>query len=148
VVLGEYREFLAAIAGSAAALTGLLFVAMSVAPRHLLSPGGHPPGPPEPIRTPSAEATSTIEAGPLPLREAHARPAASTSSAHIKAARHTSDRRVFRTARGGLLQDSGYTAFAFRNSASPAVMPGGAETSSVRVSVPAIEVDALLVPGR
>jgi hypothetical protein len=40
------------------------------------------------------------------------------------------------------------TAFAFRNSASAAVMPGSAETTSVRVSVPAIEVDALLVPGR
>jgi hypothetical protein len=34
VVLGTYREFLVAIAGSAASLTGLLFVALSVAPRH------------------------------------------------------------------------------------------------------------------
>ena len=32
VVLGNYRELFAAIAGCAAALTGLLFVAMSVAP--------------------------------------------------------------------------------------------------------------------
>jgi hypothetical protein len=216
VVLGEYREFLAAIAGSAAALTGLLFVAMSVAPRHILSPWpaviqqvrataallaftnalavstfglvpgnnvgypavvlgvigllftaagirsihsspstlsqrrrqlglitllvlifgvelgagimlitdpravvpaqvicnalaaslltgigrawelvgdrrtgitssiavltGHPPDPPKPARTPAAEATSTTEAGPPPLHEAHARPATSTCS--------------------------------------------------------------------
>lgn len=33
VVLGTYREFFAAIASAAAALTGLLFVALSVAPR-------------------------------------------------------------------------------------------------------------------
>jgi hypothetical protein len=39
MILGMYREFLAAIADSAAALTGLLFVAMSVAPRHPLNPG-------------------------------------------------------------------------------------------------------------
>ena len=39
MVLGEYREFLTAIAGAAGALTGLLFVAMSVAPRHLVNPG-------------------------------------------------------------------------------------------------------------
>jgi hypothetical protein len=39
VVLGEYREFLVAIAGTAGSLTGLLFVAMSVAPRHPLNLG-------------------------------------------------------------------------------------------------------------
>jgi hypothetical protein len=39
VVLGDYRDFLVAIAGAAGALTGLLFVAMSVAPRHPLNPG-------------------------------------------------------------------------------------------------------------
>jgi hypothetical protein len=33
VVIGAYREFFEAVAASAAALTGLLFVAMSVAPR-------------------------------------------------------------------------------------------------------------------
>jgi hypothetical protein len=33
VVTGDLREFLAALAGSAGALTGLLFVALSVAPR-------------------------------------------------------------------------------------------------------------------
>ena len=39
MVLGTYREFFAAIAGAAAALTGLLFVAMSVAPRNRPDPG-------------------------------------------------------------------------------------------------------------
>jgi hypothetical protein len=39
VVLGDYREFLVAIAGAAGSLTGLLFVALSVAPRHPLNPG-------------------------------------------------------------------------------------------------------------
>jgi len=39
VILGDYREFLVAIAGAAGSLTGLLFVALSVAPRHPLSPG-------------------------------------------------------------------------------------------------------------
>ena len=39
MILGEYREFLATIAGAAGALTGLLFVAMSVAPRHPVNPG-------------------------------------------------------------------------------------------------------------
>jgi hypothetical protein len=34
VLTGAYRELLPAIAGTAAALTGLLFVAISVAPRH------------------------------------------------------------------------------------------------------------------
>lgn len=33
VILGSYREFLATVSASAGALTGLLFVAMSVAPR-------------------------------------------------------------------------------------------------------------------
>jgi hypothetical protein len=39
VILGEYRDFLIAIAGAAGSLTGLLFVAMSVAPRHPLNLG-------------------------------------------------------------------------------------------------------------
>jgi len=41
VLTGTYRELFAAIAASAASLTGLLFVAMSVAPRR--SPTEHPP---------------------------------------------------------------------------------------------------------
>jgi hypothetical protein len=39
VVLGDYRDYLVAIAAAAGSLTGLLFVAMSVAPRHPLTPG-------------------------------------------------------------------------------------------------------------
>jgi hypothetical protein len=39
VVTGVYRDFFAATAASAGALTGLLFVAMSVAPREVLSYG-------------------------------------------------------------------------------------------------------------
>jgi hypothetical protein len=42
VVFGAYRELFAAIAASAGALTGLLFVAISVAPRR----GARSPGPP------------------------------------------------------------------------------------------------------
>jgi hypothetical protein len=41
VVTGTYRELFAAIAGTAGALTGLLFVAISVAPRR--APGSGPP---------------------------------------------------------------------------------------------------------
>ncbi len=41
MLTGTYRDLFTAIAGSAAALTGLLFVAMSVAPRH--SPADFPP---------------------------------------------------------------------------------------------------------
>jgi hypothetical protein len=38
VIFGDYRELFIAIAGSAGALTGLLFVAMSVAPRQVSGP--------------------------------------------------------------------------------------------------------------
>ena len=39
MVIGSYREFFGAITGSAGALTGLLFVGMSVAPRRTPAPG-------------------------------------------------------------------------------------------------------------
>jgi hypothetical protein len=39
VIVGTYRDFFAAVAATGGALTGLLFVALSVAPRHALATG-------------------------------------------------------------------------------------------------------------
>ena len=45
MLTGAYRDLLPAIAGCAATLTGLLFVAMTVAGPPIGSPGRHPAGP-------------------------------------------------------------------------------------------------------